>query len=617
MNEIKIKLYLYKNIREKLAEIPADYISSDIPFNFMDVDEFELTIPKYKNDKKEESRIYKMIKARQIVEMILEDKTGNKKIERFTLTSPKGQGDKKVFTCYSNEWKLKNTKITFPQMSRQLVNIPEDTVNVGEGVMNTVCQQIGYDIGYVDPKARTKVCKCVKYYNVNLYENFELNKVEENGLIFSKDVHINVKSNAPIYVSFLHNYAKNINPNDGKVITELNYKHDFTSSPAYDTIKNIKCYQLSEEGNRFGIKYVLTLADGNTIEYKDEYINCTNKGLKVDSIVLQYDYGEIEEIRNIVYCSTEEQEVNAYKYLTEVISPLYNVYFEFDNVNMLINIYSVDSLNEESMFNLNSKIIKQLHTKEDESIPTILSVESENDVNINDMTLNGTNQIEDYTYYIENEIMSDELSEALKKYNELAQQNFEQWNNLNDQKIEIQNKYNKAESKVTTYTYKIKYTYNLLSSFFGKEDDYSKQQQSNLKKEIEGYEDIVAQLMQEMTGYTAEITNINNEIAYLNSQMLKQNTVDKNGNKLFTQEDLDELESYKEVITLQDSNFTTSYSLYNYAVEYMKNKVKPNIDFTINTVDLVSVFDNPDKLDNLKPGILFNLGKNYKDDGVV
>ena len=283
---------------------------------------------------------------------------------------------------------------------------------------------------------------------------------------------------------------------------------------------------------------------------------------------------------------------------------------------MLINIYSVDSLNEESMFNLNSKIIKQLHTKEDESIPTILSVESENDVNINDMTLNGTNQIEDYTYYIENEIMSDELSEALMKYNELAQQNFEQWNNLNDQKIEIQNKYNKAESKVTTYTYKIKYTYNLLSSFFGKEDDYSKQQQSNLKKEIEGYESIVAQLMQEMTGYTAEITNINNEIAYLNSQMLKQNTVDKNGNKLFTQEDLDELESYKEVITLQDSNFTTSYSLYNYAVEYMKNKVKPNIDFTINTVDLVSVFDNPDKLDNLKPGILFNLDRNYKDDGL-
>ena len=87
MNEIKIKLYLYKNIREKLAEIPADYISSDIPFNFMDVDEFELTIPKYKNDKKEESRLYKIIKARQIVEMILEDKTGNKKIERLTFYS--------------------------------------------------------------------------------------------------------------------------------------------------------------------------------------------------------------------------------------------------------------------------------------------------------------------------------------------------------------------------------------------------------------------------------------------------------------------------------------------------------------------------------------------------
>ena len=28
--------------------------------------------------------------------------------------------------------------------------------------------------------------------------------------------------------------------------------------------------------------------------------------------------------------------------------------------------------------------------------------------------------------------------------------------------------------------------------------------------------------MQEMTGYTAEITNINNEIAYLNSQMLNR-----------------------------------------------------------------------------------------------
>ena len=98
------------------------------------------------------------------------------------------------------------------------------------------------------------------------------------------------------------------------------------------------------------------------------------------------------------------------------------------------------------------------------------------------MTLNGTNQIEDYTYYIENEIMSDELSEALKKYNELAEKNFEQWNNLNDQKIEISNiNYENGCFLITTK--EPKYTINISL----KKDIDIKSLEINIKENIAKY----------------------------------------------------------------------------------------------------------------------------------
>lgn len=611
-NEVKIKLELYKNTREAIQEISPRFISSDITMNFMDIDEFELTIPKYIDNSDRILGLFKTIKTRHQILMTLTDKNGTEHKKRFILTSPTYEKDKKIFTCYSAEWRLKNTKVTFPAMTRQLVKIDSDTINIGEGLLNTICPQIGWKLGYVDPKARVKKEKVLNTYTTTLLENFTKDKVGKNELIYERDIYIASKSIAPIYLTFIHSSVKTIDSDDNSEILEMNFRHNFRSKSVYGGIKHIKIYQLNEAGRRFGLKYEIQLTDGNVITYKDDYINCLDKGLKIDKIMIEYDYGEMVEKESVIYRNTEEQETNAYKYLTEVVAPLYGVYFEFDTVNTTINVYSLESLDNVSGLRFNDATIKELSTQEEETVPTVLSIESENGVYINDMTLDGSNCIEDYSYYINNNIMSPYLQEVMQKYKEIASKAYVEWKHLNDQKNELQNLYNKAESSVNAYVTRIKNISNMMSAYFNSESEEAKKRLEELKAEIERYEKEVADGLKKMNTYSEELQIINNRVHYLNAQMDKKRVVDEYGYRLFDEDDLEELESYKEIVTLQDDKFVEPYSLYDYAVEYMKDLVKPKKTFTIKPYDLISCTRNPKVLDNLKPGMIFNLDENFR-----
>ena len=71
-----------------------------------------------------------------------------------------------------------------------------------------------------------------------------------------------------------------------------------------------------------------------------------------------------------------------------------------------------------------------------------------------------------------------------------------------------------------------------------------------------------------MSEYQKEINALNDTMAAISVKINKVTATDDNNNKLFSDEDLQELNDMIEVETYTDSYYTTSYGLYNYAVKY-------------------------------------------------
>ena len=591
--DVVVKVDLYKNRREKIAEIPLDYVEG-ITYKFNDIDEISISIPKYNILRGEmiTNHIYSKIKTRQQLVVTTINKDGSEQRQRFVLHDKKVVGSKnkgtKSFVGYSWQKTLEKHRITVEQLSRQLTN-KDDNVNVGEGILDLLCKKVKWNVGYVDPDARYKTSTAVKTYNENLYENFTTaGSITENGVIFDKKVNIPAKQDRPTYLTINYINLKTIY-NDTS-IANVNILNNLSSTPFYATITNIRAEHYSETGNRYGIKYIFTLDipttsnDKNTVEIIETFTNCINKSISCDKIYIGYDYAELEEVRNIQYATFEAFDDSAYKFL-EDIGEVFDCVFSYDTINNIINVYAKENLKENNGYRLTlNRNIDEISISEDDNIITCLKVESSN-ASIAEENPNGTNIIENYDYYIRNNIMSDELQKTLKKYDALAEERQKAWLKAKNDKSIVQQRYTKAQSEARSLEERIKNLNFRLTQFI---TDKQANQLAEAKKEIDALESQYNTVIKKMSVYQNEINSLNDTMASISVSINKATATDENGNKLFTDEDIQELNDMIEVDTYNDSYFTTSYGLYNYCVKYLNEKIIPELSFSMTTQELKS-----------------------------
>lgn len=607
---VEIKLELYKNRHEKIAEIPLDYVEN-IRYKFNDIDEIAITIPQYIGDKGHRilNHLYRKINSRQIVIVTTKNKNGNVKQQKFTLANKKSVGSfnkgSKSFIAYSWEKTIERDRITIDALSRQLTN-KDDNVHVGEGVLDYICKKIGWKVGYVDPKARTKVSLTVETFSQPMFSNLELSKVTNGMLLFNKDVTITVPSEKPLYLTFHYTNPKVYDINNNLLISMNNIENNLNEDPLYTSVKNIKAYHYSETGNRYGIRYVITMVDNVQVERVCTFTNCIDKKLTIDTINLSYDFGDIVEKENIQFANFEAFDDSALKYLND-IQNVFECVFKYDTMTNTINVYGFESLNVNSGYPLTlGENVIEINTSEDESIPTMLKVDSEN-TSIIEYNPNGSQFIENYDYYIKNGLISDSLKNALKEYDRISISLMEQWNVLNRSKTLLRQKYTKADSEVKSLTERIKGLMALLSSLFNADAN----RQLEVKQEIEQLEARMAVLLGQMSGYKTEMDTLDEQIATINSKSQKENMVNELGVKVFSESDLLEIGDMREIIQISDNYYTTGYGLYEYAKRYLADKANPKIDFDLNCVDLTKVIQNPRGWNNvLELGTLFPVEEN-------
>lgn len=253
-------------------------------------------------------------------------------------------------------------------------------------------------------------------------------------------------------------------------------------------------------------------------------------------------------------------------YLSKTISTQFDCYVHFDNKNQLVDLYDMSSFGENLNLALSyDNYIKSLEKSSSSSdlVTKLVLIGNEEECVIEDYTVTGTNYIEDYSYYIDNEEMSRELINALNKYNEMTAQRSVTWKTLRENKIQLEgdltNKKNEELNKLSMIKV-LKENYSFYSGKMGTDEDVTgtyTQLASETADQIQAYENQSKDLYNAIQDLELQIDLTEKAIKEINILCQKKTATDENGNVIFGTDDrlLNELKKFISSETFSDDSY--------------------------------------------------------------
>lgn len=253
-------------------------------------------------------------------------------------------------------------------------------------------------------------------------------------------------------------------------------------------------------------------------------------------------------------------------YLSKTISTQFDCYVYFDNKNQLVDLYDMSSFGENLNLALSyDNYIKSLEKSSSSSdlVTKLVLIGNEEECVIEDYTVTGTNYIENYSYYINNEEMSLELINALNKYNEMTAQRSVTWKTLRQNKIQLEsdltNKKNEELNKLSMIKV-LKENYSFYVNKMGTEEDvtgtYTKLATETAEK-IQICENESRDLYLAIQDLELQIDLTEKAIKEINILCQKKTATDENGNVIFGTDDrlLNELKKFISSETFSDDSY--------------------------------------------------------------
>lgn len=253
-------------------------------------------------------------------------------------------------------------------------------------------------------------------------------------------------------------------------------------------------------------------------------------------------------------------------YLSKTISTQFDCYVHFDNKNQLVNLYDMSLFGENLNLALSyDNYIKSLEKSSSSSdlVTKLVLIGNEEECVISDYTVTGTSYIENYSYYMNNEEMSQELINALNKYNEMTAQRSVTWKTLRENKIQLEkdlaNKKYEEKNKLEMIKV-LKENYSFYISKAGTDEDvtgtYTKLA-AETAAQIETYETQSRDLYNAIQNLELQIDLTEKSIKDINILCQKKTSTDENGNLIFGTDDrlLNELKKFISSETFSDDSY--------------------------------------------------------------
>lgn len=302
---------------------------------------------------------------------------------------------------------------------------------------------------------------------------------------------------------------------------------------------------------------------------------------------VESDETNITNIEKLRY--QESVSTNWYDYIMDDISTQFECYPIFDSYNKVINLYDESELgdNLELVLSYDNYLKLNEKTTSTEEIVTRLILVGNEDLTVVNCNPTGLRYIENFTYYIENEEMSNDLIDALELYDIMTKERTIRWNELRILK----------EEKNTVFTEKQKkllLAYSMIQSLetalnMTTSDSYKSVLSQQLTEQI----DQRTLLERDINILYTEIQTISEEITVLNKLCRKEYATDRNGDLIFDSELLDELKEFIYQDTYTNDNITSDTDLLKLGLKQLGELSRPTKSWTIDSVNFIErLLDN-------------------------
>lgn len=577
----KDKFVLMKNSREQFCEIQKEYIKN-IHYSWHDINDMDIEIPYHisVNGKKQVNPLYdKFLGKRQYIIVNENEKyviTDCEKTEDYT-----GKKIKKI-KAQSSEITLNDFDFYIGEggMTRKLYRVAND-IDISEGILDLCLAETGWSVGDISDKARLEFNKMNEIYHKDLYNSLQKNNVVKETVLWEKtftDLKPILNNVLSVNISY-----KNIKSYiGGKLQKDENSIHQL--GEFHTSITKIKAIYSGNDESRYAIKYEITLADGLTVEKWCDFTYLGAMDVNFETISMSYTTGYEVEKSYIKYRSFDEGMYKVYDFLKQEVEKAFGVKLIFDTTNKEILCYHFTEVGHDTpLFLSYENFITTINKKEQyDEVISKLYVESQK-ATISEENPTGLNYILDYTYFREHGLMSDELISAYDRY--IAVIDGKQ-DIIVNKRIDL-NTWNKKKIKLDTerktLEENIKGLQSIWSAYIKEKDEINA---SRIASEINGLHNKHADNLRETEICRQNINNLNEEIKTIVDSISIPTATDVQG-KIFDGALLDELNDITITDTLTDDYYTTSYSLYSYAVDVLSKRNKLPIEFTTDTVGLI------------------------------
>ena len=283
----------------------------------------------------------------------------------------------------------------------------------------------------------------------------------------------------------------------------------------------------------------------------------------------------------------ESVNTNYMEFIKKDLAEQFNFLPIFDSVNRKIDLLNLDTIGEEIKICLSKDnyVKSKTKTNNSEELITLLKLKGNEELDIGRYMIGGYDFLMDFSYFKEIKEMSDELISALDKYDEMVKIRTPIWQELTEEKVLKETELALNRTKWQISISKIECHKRLIEQYILKEF-VVEENETRVKLSQEMDNELILRL--KIEDLLNEIQLLDESINNINLLCKFETCTDENGNLIFNEELLMELQEFIFVDVYSDDSFVNADDLIEKGKSVLKEKSRPTIQVDIDSVNFLN-----------------------------